>query len=294
MRNIFLLVLFASNWMLGLAQEERLDSLPGYQPTIMVIPFAKADEDWRTRMEDDKIMRAAINLVKEGFDAAGYTTVDLRAKLRQLANDQAIEWNNLTSLKQEVIELSGADIYVEVEPIVRQSYTGNSGGIILTAYDAVSGVSLANHTAFSPTFHTEQYERLVGKAVEQGLPEFIPQITEAFADMLMAGRLLALNITLAPSVTYDLDSQVDGGDLLLAEVLADWLEENTLQGQYHLQGMTATKMIVDQLRIPFFDPANGRPYPTYRFAVKLRNFLRSIGYESERDVQGNKIFITLL
>lgn len=275
------------------AQGERLDSMPGYQPTIMVIPFTKVGDDWRDRFENDKVMRAAITSVREGFDQAGYSTVDLRAKLRQLSNDQVMEWDNLNSLKQEVIELSGADIYVEVEPIVRQSYNGNNGGVILTAYDAVSGVSLANHTAHSPSFHTEQYERLVGKAVEQGLPEFIPQITEAFGDMLMAGRFLALNITLSPSVNYDLDSQVDGGDLLLAEVLANWLEENTLQGQYHLQGMTATKMIVDQLRVPFFDPANGRPYQTYRFAVKLRNFLRSIGYESERDVQGNKVFITL-
>jgi hypothetical protein len=110
----------------------------------------------------------------------------------------------------------------------------------------------------------------------------------------MAGRLMALNISLASSVDYDLDSPVEGSDLLLAEVLANWLEENTLQGQYHLQGITATKMIVDQLRIPFFDPASGRPYPAYRFAVKLRNFLRSMGFESERDVQGNKVFITLL
>lgn len=294
MRYFVVLLLVLTSLTTSIAQEERLDSLPGYQPTIMVIPFAKAGEDWREKMETDRLMRTAMTLVKEGFDAAGYTTVDLRAKLRQLSNDQVMEWNNLSSLKQEVIERSGADIYVEVEPIVRQSYSGNSGGVILTAYDAVSGVSLANHSAFSPSFHTEQYERLVGKAVDIGLPAFVPQITEAFADMLMAGRLVALNITLASSVDYDLDSEVEGGDLLLGEVLADWLEENTLQGQYHLQGMTATKLIVDQMRIPFFDPQSGRPYPTYRFAVKLRNFLRSIGYESERDVQGNKIFITLL
>ena len=93
--------------------------------------------------------------------------------------------------------------------------------------------------------------------------------------------------------TYDLDSEVTGGDLLLAEVIANWLGENTLRGQYHLQGMTSTKMIVDQLRIPFFHPTNGQPYRAYLYAVKLRNFLRGLGYDCERDVQGNKIFITL-
>lgn len=276
------------------AQEEmRFDSTPTYLPTIMVIPFAKEGVDWRDRLERDKVMRAAITAVREGFQQAGYSTVDLRARLRQLANDQAIEWGNQTSVKQQVIEVSGADIYVEVEPIITESYNGATGGVILTAYDAVSGISLANHTDHSPSFYTKQYERLVLKAAERALPEFIPQMTAGFQDMMMAGRILSLNITLASGVGYDLDSPVTGGDLLLAEVIANWLGENTLRGQYHLQGMTATKMLVDQLRIPFFHPTNGQPYRAYLYAVKLRNFLRSLGYDCERDVQGNKIFITL-
>ncbi|WP_020535623.1 DUF6175 family protein [Lewinella cohaerens] len=289
-----LLLFFYSCTQLVMAQTEpRLDSMPGYQPTIMVIPFAKQGEDWRQQLEQDKVMLTAVTAVREGFAAAGYSTVDLRARLRQLANDQTIEWGNLTSVKQEVIELSGADIYVEVEPIINESYNGSTGGLIMTAYDAVSGVSLANHTSHSPSFYTKQYERLVQRAAEEGLPEFIPQITSSFHDMLMAGRVLALNITLSPSVSYDLDSPVTGSDLLLAEVIANWLGENTLRGQYHLQGMTATKMIVDQLRVPYLHPTNGQPYRAYRFAVKLRNFLRELGYDCERDVQGNKIFITL-
>ena len=276
------------------AQEEvRLDSTPVYLPTIMVIPFAKEGVDWRDRLERDKVMRAAVTAVREGFQQAGYSTVDLRARLRQLSNDQAIEWGNQTSVKQQVIEVSGADIYVEVEPVVTESFNGATGGVILTAYDAVSGISLANHTDHSPSFYTKQYDRLVLKAVEKGLPEFIPQMTRGFQGMMMNGRILSLNITLSPMATYDLDSEVTGGDLLLAEVIANWLGENTLRGQYHLQGMTSTKMIVDQLRIPFFHPTNGQPYRAYLYAVKLRNFLRGLGYDCERDVQGNKIFITL-
>lgn len=295
MRTLALLMLLAVALNIPVqAQEEmRFDSTPAYLPTIMVIPFAKEGVDWRDRLERDKVMRTAITAVREGFDQAGYSTVDLRARLRQLANDQAIEWGNQTSVKQQVIEVSGADIYVEVEPIITESYNGATGGVILTAYDAVSGISLANHTGHSPSFYTKQFERLVLKATELALPEFIPQMTEGFQDMMMAGRILSLNISLDAGASYDLDSPVTGGDLLLAEVIANWLGENTLRGQYHLQGMTATKMLVDQLRIPFFHPTNGQPYRAYLFAVKLRNFLRSIGYDCERDVQGNKIFITL-
>ena len=182
-----LLLFFYSCIQLVRAQTEpRLDSMPGYQPTIMVIPFAKQGEDWRQQLEQDKVMLTAVTAVREGFAAAGYSTVDLRARLRQLANDQTIEWGNLTSVKQEVIELSGADIYVEVEPIINESYNGNTGGLIMTAYDAVSGVSLANHTSHSPSFYTKQYERLVQRAAEEGLPEFIPQITSSFHDMLIS------------------------------------------------------------------------------------------------------------
>ena len=290
-RIVTFLFILAACW--RVEAQERLDSLPGYQPTIMVIPFAREGEDWRERMEDDLLMRTALTNVREGFDAAGYATVDLRARLRQLANDRAMNWDNQTSIKQEVIELSGADIYVEVEPMLNRSHSGNNAGVILTAYDAFSGVSLANHTAHSPSFYTEQYNRLVQKAVERALPEFLPQITEKMDEMMMAGRLAALEIHLSPSALYDLDREVEGGDLLLSEVILNWLDEHTYRGQYHIQGITSTVLLIDQMRIPFFDPANGRPYRAHRFAIRLRNFLEELGVESSRDVQGNKIFITL-
>ena len=41
------------------------------QPTIIVIPFTKEDEDVRTVLEADIARRVAIAKVKEGFDTGG-------------------------------------------------------------------------------------------------------------------------------------------------------------------------------------------------------------------------------
>jgi hypothetical protein len=51
-------------------------------------------------------------------------------------------------------------------------------------------------------------------------------------------------------------------------------------------------MLVDELRVPFKD-ANGNNYRISKFAAEFRNFLKGLGIESTRDIQGNKIFITI-
>jgi hypothetical protein len=79
---------------------------------------------------------------------------------------------------------------------------------------------------------------------------------------------------------------------LLSDQIENWLEKNAFKGYFHTSGVTATKMLVDELRVPFKD-ANGNNYRISKFAAEFRNFLKGLGIESTRDIQGNKIFITI-
>ena len=97
------------------------------QPTIMVIPFTKQGQSLRNKVESDDLIRIAMSKVKEGFDGRGVNTIDLRAKLKQLNNNEILQEDQQSEIKDQVIQLSGADVYVEVEARANRSSTGNSG-----------------------------------------------------------------------------------------------------------------------------------------------------------------------
>jgi hypothetical protein len=52
------------------------------QPSIMVIPFARENQDMRKVLESDINLRVAVTKVKEGFDKRGFSTVDFVAKIQ--------------------------------------------------------------------------------------------------------------------------------------------------------------------------------------------------------------------
>ena len=114
-----------------------------------------------------------------------------------------------------------------------------------------------------------------------------------FDGIVKNGRVATLNISFGETAEIDMDSEIGPNGLLLSDLIEEWLETNTYQSYFHLQGVTATKMIVDELRLPFFDD-RGKNYRPTKFAAQLRNYLKSLGLESKRDVQGNKVFITII
>lgn len=265
------------------------------QPKVMVIPFTKADQTMREVYEHDlgAPVRTTITRVKDGLDQQGIETVDFRAVIKQLGNTQAMTSNQQSSIKQRIIELSSADIYVEAETQIVRTPSGNSATVILTAYDAFTGRSLVNKVGHSPKFYTENYEKLAEKALDTFLPDFTVELFESFQGIILNGRLIAIDIGISENSTIDMDSDVgDSGDLL-SDVIENWFDENAHNGDFHIQGVTATKIILDEVRIPAIDAKTNRIYRPSKFAAKIRRFLIDQGYEVTRDVQGGKIFITI-
>ena len=103
------------------------------QPKIMVIPYTKEGEDLRTVLENDEIKRITIAKIKEGFDSRGFTTVDFVAKLKAAKDNNVFTSNNQTDIKSQIIQMSGADVYVQAEVIVEKDQSGNSIKLILTS-----------------------------------------------------------------------------------------------------------------------------------------------------------------
>lgn len=261
------------------------------QPTIMAIPFARENQSLRGNYERNELVRIAITKVKDGFDQRGVNTIDFRAKLKQVSNNEVLTEDQQSSMKDDLISLSGADIYVEVEANPNRSNTGNSVTIIMTAYDAVSGESLANKVSNSPKFYTDNYEKLVEKAVEAEIENLLNTIQEKFNDIRENGRTVVLTVGVDIDADFDLDEETAEGDLL-SEAIEDWVADNSLKGYYHMQGSTETKIIFDIVKIPLKDD-KGRSYRVSKLASKLRNHLKKQGFAASRTIQGNNVVMTL-
>jgi Family of unknown function (DUF6175) len=271
---------------------------PTIQPTIMVIPFTRDKEDIRNVLDADIDRRIAITKVKEAFDNRGFSTIDFVAKLKETETRQVFTSENQTDIKTQIIEYSGADIYVEVETNKTWGNTGNSAQVILTAYDASTSASLSNKVGFSGKFYTEDYGKLASKAVESVVEDFLNVMQTKFTDIVENGRLVAIEFNIAADSDLRMSTDIAGQDLPLSDALEVWMGEHAFKGYYHIQGTSDLKVIFDQARIPLKD-ANGASYSTNKFALEVfkscRTFARKDGTKLtvKKEVKGGTIFITL-
>lgn len=262
------------------------------QPNIMIIPYAAANQSLRLAYDRSDDVRVAVVKVKEAFDNRGVNTIDFRARMKQANNTDILQGEQEQDLKDKVIAMSGADIYVEVETKVVRTETGNSASVILSAYDAFSGESLSNRVANSPKIYTENYERLIEKAIESDIDNFLNTIQEKFTDMIINGRTIVLNIGIEEGQDFKLDDEDPESYELFSDMIEQWVEENALNSTYRLQGTSSNRMIFDIVKIPLKDE-NNRNYKVSGFASSFRKYLRSKNIDSKQVIQGNNIVITL-
>ena len=276
------------------------------QPKIMVIPFTKEGEDIRTILEQDINRRVAISKVKEGFDNRGFTTVDFTAKLKQAIDDKLFNSDAQSDFKSDLVEMSGADIYVEVEvPEMISTSGGNSARLILQAYDASTGNSLANKVCESPKFNTSDYGALVTRALTREtndnaidkknsscLEDLLNTIQIKFTDIVENGRSVKINFALNAGSRTKFSTEIKPDALPLSDVVETWMADNSVKNNYHLQGTTDVKMFFDDVRIPLKDD-NGRNYNPNKFALKIFQFLKSKNLNSSKQIKNNTIFITI-
>ncbi len=263
------------------------------QPRVMVIPFTKEGEDIRTILEADLGRRIAISKVTEAFDRRGFSTVDFVARLKAANDIGMFTSTSQSDIKEQLIQLSGADIYVQVEVSTSQLAEGSAATVIMGAYEASTGTSLANKVANSGRFYTSDLERLVQRAVDTSADDLLSTIQAKFSAMLEEGRSILVDVSLQGGIRTTLDNPPVGKDRSLAELLEEWFADNSLRNQYHLQGTTGIRMVFDEVRLPLRDSRTGRNYGASQFGSALAAYCRSLGLAVTRDIKGNTIFLII-
>jgi hypothetical protein len=263
------------------------------QPKIIVIPYTKEGEDIRTILEEDVNRRIAITKIKEGFDSRGFTTVDFTAKLKAAKDNNIFTSESQTDIKTQIIQMSGADIYVQAEVNVVKGNSGNSVTLVLTAYESSTGNSLSNKVGESGKFYTDDIGKLASKAVESCVTDFLNVMQTKFTDIVNNGKSVIIDISFDANSSYKMSSEIGADKLPLSDQIEMWMEKNSFKNNYHIQGTTELKMIFDDVRIPLKDPITNNNYNPNKFALEIFKFLKSIGLQPTKDVKSNTIFITI-
>lgn len=272
--------------------QDKTEAKSNNQPTIMVIPFSRADVDLRTEIENNELVRIGITKVKEAFDQRGVNTIDLRAKLKQIGNATALQTDQKSSIKDEVINSSGADIYVEVETKANYSSTGNSVTLIMTAYDAFSGESYANKVVNSAKFYTTNFEKLVEKSAETEVPNLLNTIQEKFDNIRVNGRTITIRAGILEGSKMKMDTEIDKEGNFLSDAIEDYIQKKSFNNKYHLQGTTDNQITFDIVKVPMKDE-EGNPFRISRFAADFRKFLRSKEIQCTQTINGNSIIFSI-
>lgn len=263
------------------------------QPSIMVVPYTKEGEDIRTVLEADVSKRAVLTDIKESFDERGFTTIDFLGKYKAMSASSQINRNNQSDVVSDVVANSGADIYITAEIDINSSSAGTAVNIILSAYDAYTGASLANKTGNSGRFYTTDISRLANVAIKKNMDVFLDNMQGKFNEIVINGRSIMIEIGVDNGSAFQLSSEMPDTGNLLSDDIELWMEENAYKNNYHIQGTTDLNMIFDDVRIPLKDPKTGRNYNINKFAMGLNNFFRSKGIDIKRQTSGNHLYISI-
>lgn len=263
------------------------------QPKIMVIPYTKEGEDLRTVLEEDPNKRIAITKIKEGFDSRGFTTVDFIAKLKAAKDNNVFTSDNQTDIKSQIIQMSGADVYVQAEVVIDKGASGNSVKLILTAYEASTGNSLSNKVGESGRFYTEDFNKLASKAVESCVEDFLNVMQSKFTEIVNNGKSVIVDISFDAGSQYNMASEIGSDGLPLSDQIEMWMEKNAFKNNYHIQGTTNLKMILDDVKIPLKDQLTGNNYTPNKFALEMFKFFKGLGLQPAKDIKSSTIYMTI-
>jgi len=263
------------------------------QRRIMVIPFTKDGEDIRTVLDKDVNRRIAITRLQEAFDASGYTTVDFVGRLKAARDARVFTSENQTDIKSQIIEMAGCDIYVVVDVDAKTDNNGSSVSAILTAYDVATGNSLANKVGSSGKFLTSDIGKLTNRAVTNCADDFVSVMTRKFDEMAASGKSLFIDFSFAENSSANMTTPIEQYNKMpLSELLENWLAKNSINGAYHIQGVTRLKLVADEVHVPVLK-SNGVAYSTNEFAVEVCKFIGSTGLTASKEVKAGSIYITI-
>ena len=194
-------------------------------------------------------------------------------------------------INEMILANSGADVSVSVDISQNSNQFGTAVSLTLKAVDISTSNTYASVTKNAPRKHAS-VEVICSALAEVMIDEFLKQIEVGFAKKIAGGNAISISFTIDSQSSVTFDTEVSNFTPL-SDAIFQWLRTNAKDGKYHSQGRTKNVMMLDQIQIAN-KRADGTDMDINDFALELYRFLRSQNLTVERNINGNKIDITIL
>ncbi len=266
------------------------------QPTIMVVPYKQRDMDYRTILRETRYVdyRTAIARVQDAFIKKGYEIKDVMAVMEATEKSMAFETNTTAeSFDSQLINSSGADVYVTVDAGYNTNDEGTMGSIALVAYERASGKILGSKQTTTPRYRKGVLADLYRIAIGLIADDFLKDMTYNYAKKSTVGNTFVLRVSADNGSSVLLDSQVSSVGLPLSDALRMWLRKNALNGRFHVQGVTRDLVIFDEIQMASKADA-GHFLDANDFALDIYSYIRNeLKITCDKRVDGNTVYITI-
>lgn len=269
----------------------------GKKPTLMILPsdnwcsqryfMTNFDNqgttvkipDYKAAFQDDAELSTVISIVGGLLAECGYPVKDSEQELKNLdvkqGEDNAMmSKTSCASLAESPLDVlkrkSKSDMIIQIGWSVNKEAAGKSVTFQLDAIDSYTSKRIASATGTGESAD-DIVPRLLETAVKAHIPEFTQKLDNYFYEQGIKGREIVLTVKKWDSWENDLETEYDGEEL--TDCIVEWLNQNTVGGNYNLSDATENYMLLEQVRIPIKDE-RGMALDARGFANQLRKYLQ--------------------
>jgi hypothetical protein len=287
--NIFFVFCFVSI-VFGQAKKPTLMVMPSDQWCVTrgyVVNFdnqglQETVSDYNAAVKDVELMNV-ISKINILMTDRGFPLKDLSQTLKavaQMSAEDALIQNSATgstiveSPLDKLRRTAKADIILDLTWNLNKIGPKTSVTYNLRGLDAYTGKQIAGVQGTGEPSFSQDIAVLLEEAVLVNIDNFNYQLQSFFDDMAENGREVTLDIRVFDNAEgINLDTEVDPIEYYtLAEVIDNWLAENTVQHRFSKSDGSENFALYEQVRIPLYK-TNGMAMDTETFARELRRFL---------------------
>lgn len=237
--------------------------------------------DFEKALNNDMELTMVITKIGELFVERGYPLKDLAQTIKSVQRNEAEDEVLMSSTSGSSIaetpidrlyKRAKADIILEMTWKVNKIGPRQSVSYLLRALDAYTNKQVAAAQGTGKPSISAELPVLLTEAVLENMDNFLSQLQTHFTDILENGREVTIGIRVFDN-GEDLTFESEYNDQELADIIEDWMSNNTVQHHYNLSDATETMMNFEQVRIPIVRE-NGRPMDTRNFVGELRKYLK--------------------
>lgn len=270
---------------------------PMMKPTVMVVPsnvwckengFLRVEDgysfpDYKAALNFSMDLQNVISKINILLSERGFPLENLESVMKSLeyseVEDVMIRDAETGARMQEtsldrLYRQSKSDIVLQLTWGVNETAAKRSVTFNLQALDSYTNKQVAGVQGTGAPSFSAEVPVLLEESILSHMDILASRLTDYFEDMCRNGREITLDVRLFDT---DIDFETEYNDEQLAEVIARWIAEATVNRSFNRAPSTATMLQFRNVRIPLVDK-NGQPMDAYSFARGLAKYLKKPPY----------------